>query len=128
MLIDFIRCFVWLLLWSGPALSVKEYLFKKCEQNGFCHRNRHYAKQIESLHDNYEPRYSLDISSFSFNENKGVFKGKMNKQLNDGSYKDLIFHISILQDYNLRFKLDEKVRKPVFAEEVRINPKKIFRN
>lgn len=124
MLIDFIRCFVWLLLWSGPALSVKEYLFKKCEQNGFCHRNRHYAKQIELLHDNYEPRYALDISSFSFNENKGVFKGKMNKQLNDGSYKDLIFHISILQDYNLRFKLDEKVRKPVFTEDVRINPKR----
>lgn len=124
MIFNYLGCCLWLLLWLTPALSVKDYLFKKCEQNGFCQRNRYYANQIESLQGSYEPRYSLERESFIFNEKKGIFKGKINKQLNDGSYKDLIFDISILEDYNLRFQLDEETRKPVFSEQVNINPKR----
>lgn len=124
MLFNLIGYLFWFLLLSSPALSVKEYLFKKCEQNGFCHRNRYYANQIESFGENYEPRYSLDRSSFTFNEIEGTFKGKMLKQLTDGSFKDLIFDITIVEDYNLRFKLDEYDRKAYVLKDIKVNPER----
>lgn len=122
MLFRFVSCFLWLLVWSHPALSVKDYLFKKCEQNGFCHRNRHYAQQIESYNGDYEPRYSLDRSSLAIDDKKGFIKGKVNKQLGDGSYRDLVFHITIVEDYNLRFQLDEENRKECVPSDITVNP------
>lgn len=111
------------LFFSLPTYAVKDYLFKKCDQNGFCNRNRHYRDQIVSMGFNYEPRYSIDRSSLQIDEKNGLFSGIMQKQLNDGSFKDLIFDISIINDYNLRFKLDEKER--IFEDnEIRINNKR----
>lgn len=114
---------VFLLVWVYPAFSVKEYLFKKCEQNGFCHRNRHFATTISAFLPNYEPRYSIDRSSLTIDESNGVFQGKVLKQLNDGSYKELAFDISVIQDYNLRFKLDELYREKL-VENTKVNPKR----
>jgi alpha 1,3-glucosidase len=114
--------FLWLLLVISPVFSVKDYLFKKCEQNGFCHRNRHFASQISSF-ENYEPRYSLERSSLNFNEKNGQFQGIILKQLKDGSYRDLLFDISIVEDYNLRFQLDEANREQ-FIEDISVNKKR----
>ena len=122
MLFGFVSCVLWLLVWISPAVCVKDYLFKKCEQNGFCNRNRHYAQQIEALDGGYEPRYALDRSSLVVDEKHGLIKGKMNKQLGDGSYRDLIFDVTIVEDYNLRFKLDEEDREKYIPEEITVNP------
>lgn len=123
MIIQWLYCVTWLFLFA-PSNAVKEYLFKKCEQNGFCHRNRHFASEISKSFENYEPKYQLDRSTFVIDEQNGLFNGIMQKQLNDGSFKDLVFEISIVEDYNLRFKLDERDRKSEITKDIKVNPER----
>lgn len=118
------RYFLWFILLLSPVLSAKDYLFKKCDQNGFCQRNRHYSNQILTSKGKYEPRYSLDRSSLEIEETNGRLNGVVLKQLNDGSYKDLALNISIVEDYNLRFKLDEIDRESLISNEVLVNKKR----
>lgn len=115
---------LWLFVYFSPVHSVKEYLFKKCDQNGFCHRNRHFASQIESFQGDYESRYSVSRETLDFDEKKGVFSGTVLKQLADGSYKDLSFDITILEDYNLRFQLDEVDRETSIPKDLKVNKKR----
>mgnify|MGYP003361730838 CR=1 FL=1 len=118
-------CLFWLLfLLIVPTWAVKDYLFKKCEQNGFCHRNRHYSKEIGALADAYEPRYSLDRSSFVIDESIGELSGVMHKQMGDGSRVDLTFQVSLVTDYSLRFQLDEKDRELHIQDDIKVNKKR----
>lgn len=123
LLVNF-KYFLWLILLISPVFSAKDYLFKKCDQNGFCHRNRHYANQISSFEEKYEPRYSIDRSTLKINEKNGLFNGLLLKQLNDESYKDLTFDIAIVEDYNLRFRLNEIDRESLISDNIQVNKKR----
>lgn len=113
---------LFLILLCSPTLCVKDYLFKKCEQNGFCHRNRHYANKISTYEGDYEPRYSVDRSTIQIDERKGTIKGSILKQLETGSFVDLDFKISIVEDFNLRFQMDEKDRTKKIPKSIIPNP------
>ncbi|OWB65756.1 hypothetical protein B5S30_g1087 [[Candida] boidinii] len=90
--------------------AVKSFLFKKCDQSGFCQRNRHFSNEISKLGSDYESRYSVDISSLKINDSNGNLNGLILKQLNDGSYIKLNFNINILANADLRLKIDENKR------------------
>ncbi|CDK24826.1 unnamed protein product [Kuraishia capsulata CBS 1993] len=92
-----------------PVEGVKSYLFKTCEQSGFCSRNRHLAGEIAKAGGEYQPRYSVNIESILAHDN-GTVSGLIEKSLNDGSVVGLPFTISVLEDSNLRLTIDEARR------------------
>lgn len=106
------------LFWLLKALAVKDYLFKKCHQNGFCNRNRFFADQITQLGGNYQSRYSIDTKSIEINNNNHL-NAIVLKQLNDGTFLDLKLDVNIIGDYNLRFRLDELNRS--IPDHIKVN-------
>ncbi|OWB55681.1 hypothetical protein B5S28_g1557 [[Candida] boidinii] len=102
-----------LVIFFSPLQSeaVKSFLFKKCDQSGFCQRNRHFRNEIFKLGEDYESRYSIDINSLKINNLNVNLNGLILKQLNDGSYIKLNFNIDILKNNDLRLKIDENERK-----------------
>lgn len=73
------------LFYLTPSYCAKSYLFKKCEQNGFCNRNRHFASEVSNMGNDYESRYAVDLESLNINEERGYIGGLILKQLTDGS-------------------------------------------
>lgn len=104
MLISF---FIWLNLWLIPSLAVKDYLFKKCAQSGFCNRNRHFAEEVSKQAQSYHSRYSVDLSSLNIDDGHGKLDGIILKELNDGTSVDLSFNVSLLSQNSLRFTINE---------------------
>ncbi|ODV98038.1 hypothetical protein PACTADRAFT_47860 [Pachysolen tannophilus NRRL Y-2460] len=92
-----------------PTESVKSYLFKKCDESSFCHRNRFFANSIKSLGDsNYKPIYKIDPDSFDIDIIRSSFKGDIIKTLNDGQTEVVLpFEVNILKDNNIRLRIDE---------------------
>lgn len=101
-----------------PSLAVKDYLFKKCGQNGFCNRNRHFATQIAQQGVDYQPRYSIDVASLEVDDKAGTVTATVLKQLNDGSYVDLALELNVLENSNLRLQLDEVDRASKIGNNV----------
>ncbi|KAI5962047.1 ROT2 [Candida theae] len=88
----------------SSCFAVKDYLFKSCEQNGFCHRNRHYAKEI-TLDPNFISPYSVSPESISIEDS--IIKGIVVKQLpHIDTSVEFPFEVSILCN-SFHFKLDE---------------------
>ncbi|KAL6451134.1 ROT2 Glucosidase 2 subunit alpha [Candida maltosa Xu316] len=87
--------------------AVKDYLFKTCAQSGFCHRNRHYAKEVANS-ANFTSPYSVN----SIESNDGVITGVIVKDLPQLDVNiELPFEITIVED-SFRFRLSEK-RDPI---------------
>ncbi|GMG44922.1 unnamed protein product [Ambrosiozyma monospora] len=113
------RVQLWQLIWAAIAIllnplqtyAVKEYLFKKCDQSGFCSRNRHFATEVIKQGPDYNSRYFIDLPSLKINDDEGVFDAKILKELNDGSHVDLSLHVSLLSGNNLRFQINEVNRQ-----------------
>lgn len=122
MMSGFWKAVVFLILFCSPALSVKDYLFKKCEQNGFCHRNRHYANQITTFEGQYEPRYSVEKSQLNYDEEAGLLRCVILKQLESGEYVDFDLTLSVVEDYNLRVQVDETNRENKISNSIIPNP------
>ncbi|KAI5964054.1 ROT2 [Candida pseudojiufengensis] len=87
------------------CLAVKDYLFKSCNQNGFCHRNRHYANQI-SLDSNFQSPYYIDFNQIKIDGDK--LRGTVLKIGFDVKFP---FEISVIEN-SFRFQLDE-IRNPI---------------
>ncbi|CAI5760074.1 unnamed protein product [Candida verbasci] len=89
---------LWLILSLFTSiLAVKDYLFKPCEQNGFCNRNKHYSKNVESS--------PYNINEINFNSEGNFISGIIHKSLPSRTVK-LPFEISIIEG-NFRFKMNE---------------------
>ncbi|ODV87756.1 glycoside hydrolase family 31 protein [[Candida] arabinofermentans NRRL YB-2248] len=95
-------------LLPSPAGAVKSYLFKTCNDSGFCHRNRHFASEVAKIGSDFESRYSINSQDLSIKKDKGLVEGSLLKRLNDGSHVSLPFQISVLSDLNLRLKVNEE--------------------
>lgn len=83
------------------SFAVKSELFKTCDQSGFCHRNRHYANEINKSGHSY---YSIDPQSVHFGEK---ITADVRKHLNESHTITLPLEIAILQNDSIRVKLNE---------------------
>lgn len=106
-----VHLFILLLLAFEQCYAVKDYLFKKCGQSGFCNRNRHFASEVEGLGDKYNSHYSIDISCLDINDADGIVRGVLLKQLNDGTFVDLNFNLTLINNNDLRLRIDEANRE-----------------
>lgn len=103
----------WVLLliatFSQPSEAVKHYLFKTCDQNAFCKRNRHIADTVQSLGPKWESPYQLEKASVDISSN-GTISGKILKKSPTG-FVHLPFIISLYDDDIVRFQMDELKRQ-----------------
>ncbi|GEQ67534.1 hypothetical protein JCM33374_g1199 [Metschnikowia sp. JCM 33374] len=83
--------------------AVKEYLFKDCQQSGFCSRNRHYAGKIART-GSVSP-YTIDPNTVSVNETH--ISGLIAKELPGNGVVHFPWEISVLDGDSIRFKVDE---------------------
>lgn len=98
---------------TAQVLAVKEYLFRKCDQNPFCKRNRFYAEQIKA--SNEASPYSIDLSQIS-GRSDGVLEGTILKKINDKQV-ELPLTISFLEGGDsVRITVDEKIDDSISYE------------
>lgn len=99
-----------IVFFSHEATAVKSYLFRKCEENPFCKRNRHYADQVTALGDNsWKSPYELDLSSVSGLKD-GSLTATILKTVPVGDKVELPLTVSFLESGSVRLTVDEKVR------------------
>ncbi|KAK3327601.1 glycoside hydrolase family 31 protein [Cercophora scortea] len=92
-----------------PAVSVKEHDFKKCDQSGFCKRNRAFADQAVASSSWHSP-YNVLPESKSFKD--GQLQATILKTINDnGDTVRLPVTISFLQSGLARVTVDEEKRQ-----------------
>lgn len=101
--------FIWTQLHIANAFT--GYLLKDCEQAGFCHRNRHYAEEIQKSGRSY---YSIDSDNAYYDEVENVLRATIVRTIYQGEKLDqantveLPFTLSLLQDgATVRFTIDE---------------------
>lgn len=80
--------------------AVKDYLFRSCDQNPFCKRNRHYADHVVGS------PYCLDGSTVLFEDN--TLTGTIFKIVGDNKI-ELPLTVSVLES-GIRVSIDEKRR------------------
>lgn len=104
------------------VFCAKHYLFKKCEQSGFCQRNRVFGRNVQSS-QTFSSQYSINPESLNF-ETMGtgfVFNGEIRKRLPKlNEDVQLPFELSIVKGNSIRLKVDEK-RSVKFKN---VNPKR----
>ncbi|PRT55651.1 Glucosidase 2 subunit alpha [Wickerhamiella sorbophila] len=88
-----------------PVLAVKDYLFRKCDQNPFCHRNRHYA--VEAQRPDFVTPYTLANLDTA---DPAHITGTLVKSVGDQTV-DLSLLIEIKTDNTVHFVVDEPNRK-----------------
>lgn len=98
--------FILLTIYLQGAFAVKDYLFKKCAQSGFCNRNRHFAGEV-SKNPDYVSKYSIDESTLNYIESNSTILGDIYKKVNDAKSVRLPFQINILENNNIRLRVDE---------------------
>lgn len=109
---------IWILfgiiLLSGQTLAVKHYLFRECEQNPFCKRNRHIADVASSALEGgnfWESPYHVELASVSAaKDGSSAITGQILKSAPTG-FVTLPFTLSFLKSGIVRFTLDEERRK-----------------
>lgn len=106
--------------WFSYVLLAKHYLFKTCEQNGFCHRNRVYgSNKLESNTTNYFIDRDLVLNS-----DYAIFDGFLTKKIGS-KLVEFPFSVSVLQDGSLRFTIDEQRKSPRFKAADHVLPSDI---
>lgn len=98
------------LLTIGIAAAVKHENFKRCDQSGFCKRNRAIADEATSRGDQWASPYMLDPATI--NVQNGVLKGIVSKSLGEG-YGPVAFPLTIafLESGVARVSIDEEKRQ-----------------
>jgi mannosyl-oligosaccharide alpha-1,3-glucosidase len=87
---------------------VKHENFKKCDQSGFCKRNRQFADDAAS--GSWASPYALDPASIKFKD--GTLSGTVLKTLKDGQDKvKLPLTVTFLESGVARVTLDEEKRQ-----------------
>ncbi|KAI1747686.1 glycoside hydrolase family 31 protein [Xylaria castorea] len=100
---------VFLSLFSFGA-AVKEHDFKKCEQSGFCKRNRHYADKAIARGSSWQAPYKILPTEASF-EN-GLFHATILKTIDDqGNTVELPLTVAFHKSGTARVTVDEKQRQ-----------------
>ncbi|KAK0728360.1 glycoside hydrolase family 31 protein [Lasiosphaeria miniovina] len=95
-------------LWT-PAVSVKEHDFKKCDQSGFCKRNRVFADNAGAS-SSWESPYNILPESRSFKD--GQFQAIVLKTINaKGDTVRLPLTVSFLESGTARVTVDEEKRQ-----------------
>ncbi|KAL2415375.1 Glucosidase 2 subunit alpha [Exophiala dermatitidis] len=97
------------LLFVSPAVMVKHHDFKRCDQSGFCTRNRAYADLMTGRGEPNSSPYKLDASSLKFNG--GQLEGSVTKRIADAEEVKLPLTISFLERGNVRVTVDEEKRR-----------------
>ncbi|CAH6722189.1 glucosidase 2 subunit alpha [[Candida] jaroonii] len=105
-----------LFLQNHLVLGAKHYLFKTCEQSGFCKRNIHYAHNIE---ENY---YTID--SFNIDETKAYISGNLIKSIPQGEIS-LNWQLGIVNG-GFRFTVDEERHVKGIVNSKRFSPANEF--
>ncbi|KAM5344995.1 hypothetical protein ACJ41O_010857 [Fusarium nematophilum] len=93
-----------------PAAAVKEKDFKRCNQSGFCKRNRAYADNAASQGSNWKSPYEVLADSTSFEDGKlqAIVVKTINSQ---GETVRLPLTISFLKSGAARVTMDEEKRR-----------------
>ena len=94
------------------TLGFTDYLLKKCNQAGFCQRNRFYASNIQETNNNY---YHIDQNSISIDSINNELIGNIIKIIPRDDIDNieilLPFKISFQNDWkSIRFIIDEKIK------------------
>jgi alpha 1,3-glucosidase len=90
-------------------VSVKEHDFKKCDQAGFCKRNRAFADHAVET-SSWQSPYIVDEATATFLE--GQFQATILKTINDkGETVRLPITVSFLQSGTARVTVDEEKRQ-----------------
>ncbi|KAK5993714.1 Glucosidase 2 subunit alpha [Cladobotryum mycophilum] len=93
-----------------PALSVKEHDFKKCDQSGFCKRNRAYADTAVSQSSTWSSPYQIIPESTTLQD--GQLQAIILKTINiNGDKERFPITISFLQSGVARVSIDEEKRQ-----------------
>ena len=94
----------------GIVAAVKHENFKRCDQSGFCRRNRAIADEATSNEDSWASPYILDPATI--NVQNGVLKGIVSKSLGEG-YGPVSFPLTIvfLESGVARVSIDEEKRQ-----------------
>lgn len=98
-----------IVLFSQEVFAVKSYLFRKCEENPFCKRNRHYADQIAASDNSWQSPYEIDLSSVSALHD-GSLTATILKTVATGNKVELPLTVSFLESGSVRITVDEKIR------------------
>ena len=100
-----------LMLSPSPLVAaVKHENFKRCDQSGFCKRNRALADEATSKGSSWSSPYTLDPATI--NVQSGVLRGIVSKSLGEG-YGPVSFPLTItfLDSGVARVTLDEEKRQ-----------------
>ncbi|XWW92845.1 hypothetical protein V2A60_000772 [Cordyceps javanica] len=91
-------------------VSVKEHDFKKCDQSGFCKRNRAYADKATTESSRWQSPYAIQPASVSFKS--GQLHAVIQKTINSkGDTVNLPITVSFLKSGNARVTVDEERRQ-----------------
>ncbi|RKU44917.1 hypothetical protein DL546_003194 [Coniochaeta pulveracea] len=92
-----------------PIGAVKEHDFKKCDQSGFCKRNRAFADHATET-SSWQSPYNIDKATVTFVD--GQFKGTVLKTINEqGETVNLPITVSFLRSGVARVTVDEEKRQ-----------------
>ncbi|KIW29067.1 uncharacterized protein PV07_04910 [Cladophialophora immunda] len=98
-----------LLFFVSPAVMVKHHDFKRCDQSGFCKRNRALADSMTEKGSPESSPYQLDAASIKFKD--GRLDGSIIKSLADGDAVKLPLTMTFLDRGNVRVTVDEEKRR-----------------
>lgn len=102
------RLLIFVAVLVTQSWAVKEYLFKKCSENGFCARNRFYAGKIADLAGGFDSPYRISEDSVQLIEANSTVVGDIYKHLGNGlAPVRLPFEIQFLERNAVRIKIDE---------------------
>ncbi|KAG8422765.1 glucosidase II [Metarhizium acridum] len=92
-----------------PSASVKEHDFKKCDQSGFCKRNRAYADNVNAHSSTWSSPYEVLPESAKFKD--GQWQAVILKTINNGEKAALPITVSLLKSGVARISIDEEKRQ-----------------
>ncbi|KAJ9207308.1 CAZyme family GH31 [Paecilomyces variotii] len=92
----------------SPGAAVKHENFKKCDQSGFCKRNRAYADDVYAKGSSWSSPYELDSNSIQFKD--GQLQGVILKTVSAGEKVRLPLTVSFLESGVARVVVDEEKR------------------
>ncbi|KIX08989.1 uncharacterized protein Z518_00067 [Rhinocladiella mackenziei CBS 650.93] len=98
-----------LLFFVSPAVPVKHHDFKRCDQSGFCKRNRALADSMIEKGSPASSPYRLDVSSIKFKD--GQLQGSIVKPIPGNDAVKLPLTIAFLDRGNARVTIDEEKRR-----------------
>lgn len=90
-------------------MTVKHHDFKRCDQSGFCKRNRNLADSITANGGPNSSPYRIDVPSVKVKD--GVLEASVIKQISPAEAVKLPLIISFLERGTARITIDEEKRK-----------------